>query len=67
MLRAVGRGLRQIFRRKVVGNQLPLGHGHRAQILAEHLSKVEGASLIWCSLDGELLTPISTPMIAASR
>jgi hypothetical protein len=47
---------RAIFRKQ--SDELPLGHGHRSQVLAEHLSKVTGASLIWCSRDGERLSAI---------
>jgi hypothetical protein len=38
--------------------ELSLGHGHRAQVIAEHVSKVAGASLVWCSRDGKPLTAI---------
>jgi hypothetical protein len=56
-LRDAGRWVgRAIFRKRP--DELPLGRGHSSQVLAEHMSKVEGASMIWCSLDGELLHPI---------
>ena len=47
---------RTIFRRQ--SDELPLGHGHRFQVLAEDISKVPGASQIWCSFDGEALSAI---------
>ena len=47
---------RTIFRRQ--SDELPLGHGHRFQVLAEHLSKVPGSSLVVCSRDGEPLSAI---------
>jgi hypothetical protein len=57
-LRQLGRRIRKAFSAKHSNNELPLGHGHRSQVLAEHLSKIAGASLVWCSLDGELLVPV---------
>jgi len=57
-LRRLGRRIDKILGIKECDNELPLGHGHRAQVLAEHLSKVRGASLVFCSFDGEPLTPI---------
>jgi hypothetical protein len=47
---------RTLFRRQ--SDELPVGHGHRWQIVAQHLSKVPGSSLIGCTRDGELLSAI---------
>jgi hypothetical protein len=55
-MREAARWIRAIFRRQ--SDTLPLGHGHRSQVLAEHFSNVPGASMIWCSLDGEPLSAI---------
>jgi hypothetical protein len=57
-LRQLGRRIRKTLSAKHSNNELPLGHGHRSQVLASHLSGVRGASMVWCSLDGELLVPI---------
>ena len=57
-LRQFGRSIHKILGTKESHDDLPLGHGHRAQVLAEHVSKVAGASLVWCSFDGEPLSAI---------
>ena len=57
-LRQLGRRIRIILSRRRSNNELPLGHGNRFQVLASHLSKVSGSSLIFCSIDGEPLFPI---------
>jgi hypothetical protein len=57
MLRTVGRGLRRIFRKKHVTNQLPEGFGHASAVLASHLAGVP-SSFIWCGCSGDFLKPI---------
>jgi hypothetical protein len=57
-LRRLGRRIRKALSVEHFNDEVLLSHGHHAQWLAEHLSNVAGASLVWCSLDGELLTPI---------
>jgi hypothetical protein len=57
MLRAVGRGLRRIFRKKY--QQLPAGFGHASAVLASGLAGCENSSFIWCTCpEGDFLKPV---------